>query len=1147
VSEFSEFNAVSAPLEPGFTVIEASAGTGKTTAITTIVLRLVAEIGLPIEQILVTTYTELATAELRDRMRKILQRALDASQSGSAADDLISEIVRRAKDPAQLRRRLENALRNFDEAPIFTIHGFCARALAEKAFETGTFFDAEFSADQSQILAEVADDFWRRNIFTSGRITAAIAREKIQAKALINLLNELTNNPRIRVLPPSTEAGLKGIEQQIVKKWNQLCADWNASRREIVALFQDTGWAKGNHAKREIVEAQFAVATECFGRMRSGAQLLACLDFFSAETIKASTRTRTRIPTHQFFHACQSFAQLANSYAAALQSYFCTWAREELHRRKADRRTQSFDDLLTQLEEALRGKRGEPLRKSLRQRFAAALIDEFQDTDPIQYSIFSQIYDGSASPVFLIGDPKQAIYGFRGADVFTYIAAASRAHRRYTLPKNWRSERELVEAVNSLFQRRNDAFVIDGISPPAVTSSGKADETPLTRNDERDQPFHFWIMAKGGRIPEAVAAEIARLLNTNTKIGDRTIEPADIAILVTTNWQPEEIQNALGRLRIPSVVYSAANVFKSREAVELMRILTAVAEPTREKFVRTALVTEAIGMTAEELETACVDDVWWEQRLNRFAEYHLAWRDRGFVTMIRELLVRESARARLLRLVDGERRLTNLLHLIELLHSACTQNGLGIDSLIAWLARQMSDSGEGKEEYELRLESDEDAVRIVTVHKSKGLQYGITFCPYSWRTVRSREFTKFHDSGELALDLAANPEHKEAQAREELAESVRQLYVAVTRAEHRCYLLWNETSRAAKSATAWLMSQTSADAFIEHGVTAEMISARIRSELGDTVAVETLPDLAGTRYDRRDLARRKLQPRLFNGMIDRNWGISSFSSLVSGQMREPESPDYDSAETVIEPDSEPVTAAEGIHAFPGGTHAGTCLHRILEKLDFAAPDLIRPTVDETLSTFGIEGFAGVVSNTIETTLAIPLGTPAFRLSEIQKSSRLSELEFTFPINGLTATRLHQLLIQNFGSDFPETIGRLQFQPSSGFMKGFVDLVVEHAGKFYIFDWKSNWLGPSTASYAQQNLAAEMVRNFYVLQLSIYTVALHRYLVQRVPRYDYEKDFGGVFYIFLRGVDAADPASGVFPTRPALGFVEGMNSILNGDN
>ena len=834
MSELSEFNAARTPLEAGFTVIEASAGTGKTTAITTIVLRLVAETGLPIEQILVTTYTELATAELRDRIRKILQRALEASQNRDTTDDLICEIVRRVKDPAQLRHRLENALRNFDEAPIFTIHGFCARALAEKAFETGTFFDAEFSADQSQILAEVADDFWRRNIFTSGQITAAIARDKIQSKTLVNLLNELTNNPRIRVLPATTEAELKEIEQQIAKAWKQLCADWNASRQEMIALFQNTGWAKGSHAKREVVEAQFAVGTECFGRMRSGTELLACLDFFSAETIKANTRARTTIPTHRFFRTCQSFIQLANGYAAALQSYFCTWAREELQRRKANRRTQSFDDLLTQLEEALRGNRGEPLRKSLRQRFAAALIDEFQDTDPIQYSIFSQIYDGSAAPVFLIGDPKQAIYGFRGADVFTYIAAASRAHRRYTLAKNWRSEKGLVEAVNSLFQRRNDAFVIDGITPPATTSSGQADETPLTMNDERDQPFRFWITDKDGRIPEVMAAEIARLLNTNTntKIGDRTIKPADIAILVTTNWQPEEIQNALGRLRVPSVVYSAANVFKSREAVELMRILTAVAEPTREKFVRTALVTEAIGMTAEELETACGDDVWWEQRLNRFAEYHLSWRDRGFVSMIRELLVRENVRARLLRLVDGERRLTNLLHLIELLHSACTQNGLGINSLIAWLAQQVSDSGEGKEEYELRLESDEDAVRIVTVHKSKGLQYGITFCPYSWRTAKSREFTKFHDSGELALDLAANPEHQEAQAREELGESVRQLYVAVTRAEHRCYLVWNETSRAAKSATAWLMSRTPADAFIKHGATAEMISARIRSEPG---------------------------------------------------------------------------------------------------------------------------------------------------------------------------------------------------------------------------------------------------------------------------------------------------------------------------
>src|SRR6266516_3554004 len=408
-----EFNAAQTPLEKGFTVVEASAGTGKTTTISAIVLRLLAEQGVPIEQILVTTYTELATAELRGRIRETITDALAQTRL-----PFVAEIVKRVTDRKQFELRLKLALQSFDEASIFTIHSFCARVLADRAFESGVPFETELVADQSRFLHEVVDDFWRANFYNDDTIVAGVLRARLTPAHLVEFLTQLTNNATLRVCPPAE--------------------DRVALEKKITELCQTGG---------------------------DGEELTA----------------------------------LAERFIISLESEFCEWARAELRRRKTDRRVQSFDDMLTRLDEALRGERGSELRKSLRERVTVALVDEFQDTDPVQYSIFSQIYRGSDASVFFIGDPKQAIYGFRGADVFTYLEAAKVANRRYTLGQNWRSESKLVDGVGAIFSRRADSFVIENIDLSPVTASGKADVEALTIGDRRDQPLRFWIASTDDR------------------------------------------------------------------------------------------------------------------------------------------------------------------------------------------------------------------------------------------------------------------------------------------------------------------------------------------------------------------------------------------------------------------------------------------------------------------------------------------------------------------------------------------------------------------------------------------------------------------------------------------------------------------------
>jgi exodeoxyribonuclease V beta subunit len=1113
------FDLIATPIERGFTLIEASAGTGKTTTITALVLRLIVEENKSIEKILVTTYTELATAELRRKIREILRAALNTTR-GEKVAEIPAEIIQRAPDRKEAARRLEAALRSFDDAPVFTIHGFCARVLADRAFEAGTMFQTELITDPSEILREVAEDFWRTHFYEAPALMTALARGgKLSVSELLKLLQEMTTNPTLQIVPDAT--ALADLETQIASEWRSLSECWGKSRTQVTKIFDDLRWGMRSHGKRDVVDARLQALAKSIEQSRASAELLPCLEFFSTAKIQANTRAAARSPRHQFFDCCEKLAGFARQFNVAIKAHFCRWAREELQKRKAERQVQSFDDLLTQLDAALRGRPGDGLKKSLRERFEVALIDEFQDTDPVQYSIFSQIYDGTNAPVFFIGDPKQAIYGFRGADVFTYLKAAKSAARKYSLPKNWRSEKKLVQAVNEVFtERGKKSFVIDGINFQPVTA---ADEGVNAEN-----PLRIWLAQEPKKIPLALASEIARLVAAD-------VLPAEIAVLVYANWQPAEIQKALARYRIPSVVYSAENVFKSREADELHRILRAVAEPTHERRLRAALATDALGLNANQLDQLNRDEAEWESRLNRFADYHLAWQERGFVQMTGKLLVGEKVRSRLLSYADGERRLNNLLHLIELLHRACAENRFGIDGLLRWLRRQISADVQTREEYELRLESDDDAVTIVTVHKSKGLEYPITFLPHAWRRGKNRELVKFHEGDGFYLDLEKQKENQRRQHEEELSESVRQFYVALTRAKTRGYFIWAGEGQTSKTAPAWLFSSKGENAFLSGGESVATTGANLRARFGS--AVEEMPLTPAENYRGDEKQGATLRPRIFTGAIDRRWGISSFTSLISGRAEEIEWPDYDAVETAIEDVEEP----QGIHAFPRGTRAGTCLHLVLEELDFAK--LSKPLVTEKLRDFHIEGFEDVVFETLGKLVQVPLGEDGFSLSQIPPRSRLSEMEFTFPITALTMARLRKVFRVR---ELPLEIERLQFAPANGFMKGFIDLVFARDGRFYLLDWKSNWLGSDLRSYAPENIEAEMARHFYPLQLCIYAVALHRYLQRRLPDYDFDRNFGGGFYVFLRGVDPTNPKSGLFSARPSRALIEKLDRLFHGN-
>ena len=1121
----NDFSLLETEIGSGPLLIEASAGTGKTYTIAGLVLRLLLErSSLTISNILVTTFTELATAELRGRIRDLLRDALAGFQAGKSEHELIGQILRKYPAHQAASARLKDALASFDEAPIYTIHGFCQRVLAEQAFETGTLYDPELITDERDLLREVTWDFWRRNFYVNDSLGVLLAIQgKITPKKLLSDLEELVKNPTLTILPKDLPSSAEAA-QRVNEALDQVHNDWPESAGGIQAFFAKPKWAKKSYSPpllaRMLDDLQRATAGE-----GASARQFESIERLATDYISEGLRKGSSLPDNPIFATAQDFADRAADFCAALRAEFHAWAPNELQRRKQAQNVLAFQDLLSRLDDALRGPGGADLAQSIREKYRAALVDEFQDTDPVQDAIFERIYRGSDATVALIGDPKQAIYAFRGADVFTYLNAAKRTERQYTLRTNWRSESPLVRAINAVFQRE-DSFLLDEIQFHPAEAAPRADEAPLLFDQQPQRPFHIWTSSGQEDLSEAVASEIVRLLESDATLDGLKLEPGHFAVLTSTNAQAAEMQQALRIRRVPSVLYSSANVFTSREARELRDLLAAVVQPGNEKLVRAALCTDALGRTGNQIDEMSRDDAAWERELLRFQKDHAIWREHGFIQMLRHLASTHGVRPRLLGYPDGERRLTNFLQLIELLHTACVEHQLGMTGILKWLAQQMQGGIIAPRiEYELRLESDEKAVRIITVHKSKGLEFDVVFCPYVWSDAKARQ--AFHDpdaDDRLTLDLAGGDLHKARQQEEALAEALRLFYVALTRAKHRCTMVLHAKKSRDKCAPAYLL-----------GPDAAPVAA------SPEIAITEVPAASDELYrPTGETAPPRLAARQFTGMIDRSWGSASFTRLISGR----EADEFDEGPLLEPPadDEETAAPATGIHAFPKGTRAGTCLHEILERVDFASLTNLPEIVARRLRAYSFEGFDQIVTDNLRALTALPLQseTDQFTLAGLPNEARMAELEFSFPIHGLTTAKLARVM------QLPEValrLERLQFQMVNGFMNGFIDLTFEQGGRFYFADWKSNWLGPTTKAYGPAAIATEMQRHFYTLQLCLYSVALHRYLRARKPDYDFDRHFGGGFYIFLRGLDPAQPKNGVHFQRLSRGFIEQLNRVF----
>lgn len=1088
------------PLVPGTTLVEASAGTGKTYNITNLVVRLVAEEGLGIDRILVVTFTNAATAELKERIHRRLGEAISALEGAEGPPDdpvfaLLAEGAPEAR--AERVRRLRSARRDFDAAAIHTIHGFCQRVLQRHAFESGAEFAAELVQDVAPLVEEVVDDALSESLWGVDDETCAYLVEDcgLGRDALLGLAWAVAGAADAVVEP-------RGIDLATWRARRDAFAEtWEEGRGRVEAVLADAAarklWRRGQRTYGPAQDARHL--QEISEWLRGGPRfplrwkdLPKAFLHLTRDKVEEYGEGRVADP---LFGEWQGLLRLGEEAIAQPRVEFAHRVRRELEARLSRRGQISFDALLRRVRDRVLGEGSEALVAGLRARFRAALLDEFQDTDAVQWGIFQRVFAGDPGAfLYLIGDPKQAIYSFRGADILTYRRAARTAgDRRFGMDVNRRSDGRYVAAMNALFREPPGVFGLDFVRYQPVRPAEANRPDRLVFSDGRAPLRIRWFdqetsgdggppggaLTKGRAwplLPSLVAGEVAGLLEAGrllrweggALVPDRPLGRRDVAVLVRKNAQARQVHRALLDRGIPAVIAQAGSVWESDEALALLGWLEALESPDREGPAIRLAASPLVGWTAGRLHDALAGEAAGDggRAASEFAELRAKvarWAGRleraGFSAAVGDLLGDPACGIveRLCSLPDGERRLTNLRHAAERLHVAATRERLGPAGLARHLRRARLRGDGDAEAAELRLESDSDAVHVVTLHKSKGLEYPVVLLPYLWDggmlSARDKSALRYpREDGTLGLDLGMDPglppkdEHVARAEADALQEALRLLYVGFTRARHHAVAWWGPVNGADRSPLGVVLHGGGED--VPEGGRADRARARIGVALkeGHDALHEDLRRLAGARgEDGRPLVEVLPTPvprgdgadegpgdpdgeglaRVYaRGRFDDRWRRHSYSSLVRGHggAAHPPPPDrealdHDGGEAEEEGVGAPSAGAPAgpwgdepvpLAGLARGEDVGTLVHKVLELLDFQTLDekggRRRPLsrlVEDLGRRMGLPDPAQVrlLVDAVPGILATPLGEAVggLRLADLAAGDRLDELRFDVPI------------------------------------------------------------------------------------------------------------------------------------------------------
>lgn len=1211
MSETIPLNPITLPLNQ-ISLIEASAGTGKTYTIGSLYLRLLLKAGennfsrpLNVEEILVVTFTDMATEELKKKIRERITDTIDKltafaetqDKSAFKNDEFLTALCHDL-DIFEAIHRLKLAEQNMDLAAIYTIHGFCRRMLMQYAFHSGIHFNLELIKDQSDLLVRFANEFWREHFYPLDFESANfIATELVSPANVLFLLKadlgkdlqvEIENKQAlsvpIQIFLPQYLGGYQ-------KALNELKAFWLESADEISAIITnelDKDYPKDQLKSLNRKKYQVKRLGDWINKINQWSnnprdyQINTTLkDYFLQSSIEKNCEEQTdknkdKKTATPFYSPI--FAELEKRVNALMTPdllskltlyHYRQGLQQKLLDYKLNHQEKSFDDLLRLLCEALQGPQGNELAEMIRFQYPFAMIDEFQDTDSQQYAIFSKIYRDNPEKntgFIMIGDPKQAIYRFRGADIFTYLKASDEAQSRFELTKNYRSEKHLVDGVNALFDFPQSPFIYQNINFTAVDS--RDDHLRFYLNGKAEPAYRFYLtesdkvnkteMAKICAISiqhwlKSAAENQAVFQNEDTC---KTLQAANIAVLVRDKNEAALVKNELQKLGIASVYLSdQSSVFDSHVAVELLRILKACLN-VAERPILNAIATALFGLNAADIHQIQQNEADWQRWADSFVQYQQTWQRQGILVMLHQILLEQGISERLLSQATGERDLTDFLHLAEILQQAATLHESEA-ALLSWFEKQIQ--GEGRQEAQIRLESERQLVKIVSIHKSKGLEYDLVWLPFlavpsKIPTAGDMNVYYSKERDETLWDMENR--NLNALYEETFAEELRLLYVALTRAKYQMAFALPAQFDKKWNALHYVLSQGEIGKEIELSAPkdTETLLQAFKEKMQDNVEICTTQNLEAFPALSINTKNDELKAAEFTGNIEQDWRITSFTSIEQGHRRQnyfTESAGkkhvvFDDAKDYDSPNSIEISRAllneneSNILDLPRGKQVGTALHRHFENCYFS--DLANTEeIDKLRQSLQLdETFTEPLQNWLQQISHTPLSNEiGIALADLANKDCIKEMPFYLAIREHFDVEAfnHALKAHHHLPSEP-----LQFEQIQGMVRGSIDLVFRHNGKYYLVDYKSNFLGSTLDDYNQEVLKREMLHSHYDWQYLIYTLALHRYLQSVVPHYDYARDFGGGFYLFLRGMNG-EPQSGVFYDRPSVELITELDGVF----
>ncbi len=1202
MTETIPLNPITLPLNQ-ISLIEASAGTGKTYTIGSLYLRLLLKAGennfsrpLNVEEILVVTFTEMATEELKKKIRERITDAIDKltafaeTQDKSAfKNDEFLTALSQDLDIFEAIHRLKLADQNMDLAAIYTIHGFCRRMLMQYAFHSGIHFNLELIKDQSDLLVRFANEFWREHFYPLPfEMADFIANELGSPNYVLSLLesdlgkNLIVDLENQQALSISITEFLHQYLGEYFKDIKALKRFWLESADKISELITEElnkDYAKGEPkslSRRSYNTSRLAKWIDQVNAWANDPRDYVLNETLMSYFTQSALGKKGEEGASPFI--APIFAELEER-ASALMSpdllrrvilyHYRQGLQQKLLDYKLNHQEKSFDDLLRLLCEALQGAQGDDLAEMIRFQYPFAMIDEFQDTDSQQYAIFSKIYRDNPEKntgFIMIGDPKQAIYRFRGADIFTYLKASDEAQSRFELTKNYRSEKHLVDGVNALFDFPQSPFIYQNINFTAVDS--RDDHLRFYLNGKAEPAYRFYL-TESDKVNKAEMAKICAISiqhwlksaaenqvvfqNEDTF---KTLQAANIAVLVRDKNEAALVKNELQKLGIASVYLSDQNsVFDSNVAKELAWVLKACLN-VAERPILNAIATALFGLNAADIHQIQQNEADWQRWADSFAQYQQTWQRQGILAMLHQILLEQGISERLLSQATGERDLTDFLHLAEILQQAATLHESEA-ALLSWFEKQIQ--GEGRQEAQIRLESERQLVKIVTIHKSKGLEYDLVWLPFL--AVPSKDPSKkdiniyySKERDETLWDMENR--NLNALYEETFAEELRLLYVALTRAKYQMAFSLPTQFDKKWNALHYVLSQgeIGKEINLSDSKNTETLLQTFKEKMQDNVEICTKPNLEDLPALSTNTKNDDLKAAEFTGNIEQDWRITSFTSIEQAHRRQnyftesagkkhavfDDVKDYDSQNSIEISTALLNENESNILDLPRGKQVGTALHRYFENCYFS--DLANTEeIDKLRQSLQLdETFTEPLQYWLQQISHTPLSNEiGIALADLANKDCIKEMPFYLAIREHFDVEAFNHALKAHHHLPSES---LQFEQIQGMVRGSIDLVFRHNGKYYFVDYKSNFLGSTLADYNQEILKKEMLHSHYDWQYLIYTLVLHRYLQSVVPHYDYARDFGGVFYLFLRGMNG-EPQSGVFYDRPSVELITELDGVF----